>query len=345
MIIRICAFTEKGNKLAERIAGILPDDIVEIRTWEDTDVFVARTFEIRCPLIFIGAMGIAVRKIAAFVDDKLTDSPVIVIDEKGENVIPMLSGHMGGANRIAADLANRLGARAVITTATDVEGKFAVDVFARDNHLGIVNRDGIRVVSEKVLAGKAITIWDRDRCCITHTGADGKTSIIDNNVWSSGTSDKEIFGKVDVIISESRESDHMASLALYPKRLYVGIGCKKGTPYYRIEDEVSRVLRDNSIDYKEIALIASIDLKAKEYGLNEYASRHNLELKTFSADMLKMAAGEYTPSEFVKDVTGVDNVCERAAVMAAGEDSELLVRKSAAGGVTVAVAVRKCRAI
>lgn len=338
MIIRICAFTEKGNKLAERLAETMTENIVEIRTWEDTDIFVKRTFEIRCPLIFIGAMGIAVRKIAPYVNDKLTDSPVIVIDEKGENVIPVLSGHMGRANRIAAIFAKDLGARAVITTATDVEGKFAVDVFARDNHLGIVNRDGIRAVSEKVLAGKEITIWDRDRNCVMHIGTDGAILYSENLALHNDVAENGILQKYDVIIAGSREYDHIASLALYPKRLYVGIGCKKGTPYYRIEEEVSRVLTDNSINSKEIALIASIDLKAKEYGLNEYASRHNLELITFSADELKMAAGEYTSSEFVKDVTGVDNVCERAAVVAAGEGSKLLVRKSAAGGVTVAIA-------
>lgn len=311
MIIRICTFTDKGKELAWRIASAFPIDIVEIRDNEETDAFVRRSFEIRCPIIFIGALGIAVRKIAPYISDKLTDSPVIVIDEKAENVIPVISGHVGGANSLAEKIAGYLDANAVITTATDVEGRFSIDTYAVQNHLGIVNREGIRKVSAKVLSGEDIIICDKD------------------------FPPKE---KVDVIVSESRDYDYMADLALYPKKMYVGVGCKKDIQYACIEEAVSGVLNAHRIEYKDVALIASIELKAKEYGLNEFASRHNLEFRTFSSDELMRLEGDFSSSEFVKETTGVGNVCERAAVMAAGVNSTLLVKKTVHNGVTVAIA-------
>lgn len=120
-------------------------------------------------MIFIGACGIAVRAIASSVNNKLKDSPVIVIDELGQFVIPILSGHVGGANELAILLAALMNATPVITTATDINNKFAVDVFAKKCRLAIVNKDGIAGVSSKVLAGK----WLRCRS----TGSTSRLSI------------------------------------------------------------------------------------------------------------------------------------------------------------------------
>ena len=113
------------------------------------------------PILFVGACGIAVRTMAPFVQDKLTDSAVLVMDEKGKYVIPILSGHVGGANALAKKIAERIGAEAVLTTATDVEGLFSVDAFAVEHGLRIVNRDGIRRVSAKLLRGERVRIaWE-----------------------------------------------------------------------------------------------------------------------------------------------------------------------------------------
>lgn len=120
-------------------------------------------------LIFIGACGIAVRAIASSVNNKLKDSPVIVIDELGQFVIPILSGHVGGANELAVLLAALMNATPVITTATDINNKFAVDVFAKKCRLAIVNKDGIARVSSKVLAGKVVTLSvDREHIPAKH---------------------------------------------------------------------------------------------------------------------------------------------------------------------------------
>ena len=94
-------------------------------------------FKDKTPIVFVSAMGIAVRAIAPSVKNKLEDIPVIVIDEKGEYVIPVLSGHVGGANEIAKNIADAINAKAVITTATDINNAFAIDMFAKKNNLWI----------------------------------------------------------------------------------------------------------------------------------------------------------------------------------------------------------------
>lgn len=112
----------------------------------------------RRSLLFIGACGIAVRAIAPFLTDKLNDVPVLVMDEQGRFVIPVLAGHVGGANELAVSLAERMGSTPVITTATDLNHCFAVDLFARRNALHIVNKDGIAKVSSRILAGEEVTM-------------------------------------------------------------------------------------------------------------------------------------------------------------------------------------------
>ena len=159
MILRVCAFSDAGRRLAARLAAAFPDEIVDVRDSQTPlDAWVADAFASNLPLIFVGACGIAVRAVAPFVKDKTLDSPVVVVDERGRYAIPILSGHLGGANRLAEELARRIGAEAVVTTATDVNGLFAVDVFAAENAFHVENRDGIVRVSSKLLAGERIDV-------------------------------------------------------------------------------------------------------------------------------------------------------------------------------------------
>lgn len=159
MIIRICYFTQKGQETVDRLIEKSEDLVAVVRNPESTlQEWTEEGFAKHLPILYVGACGIAVRTIAPFVKDKLVDSPVLVMDELGEYVIPILSGHMGGANELARKIADRMGATAVITTATDLEKKFSVDVFAKENGLRIWNRDGIRTVSSKLLRGEKVTV-------------------------------------------------------------------------------------------------------------------------------------------------------------------------------------------
>ena len=338
MIIRICAFTHSGWELAETIEKAFPEHIFEKR---DPDMNLSEwtrvSFDMKAPIIFIGAAGIAVRSVSSVLRDKLNDSPVLVIDENGKYVIPILSGHVGGANELARQISEKLSMEPVITTGTDVNSKFSVDVFAMANALEIVNRDGIQKVSSKLLESGSISIGIAQDIMYD---AQQIPEEINLSVLNETNKDKYF----DVIISSDNpdvmKNDKNVSLFFCPSEYTLGIGCKKDTTEEKIRSAVDDVLSNNNLTIDDIADIGTIDIKAKEYGLVLYAQKEKKKLLTYSAEELNDIKGEFTESEFVKDIIGVSNVCERAAVCTAGDDSNLIVRKAAGDGVTVAVARR-----
>ena len=126
---------------------------------------------------------------------------------------------------------------------------------------------------------------------------------------------------------------------MIPRAVIVGIGGRKGTPAEKIEKWVNQVLQNHAIPMEAVALVASIDLKKEEPGLRTYCKKWGVPFQTFSREKLEQVEGNFSGSEFVKQITGVDNVCERSAICAGGE--KILVHKTAQEGVTVAVAVKK----
>lgn len=285
-------------------------------------------------LVFIGACGIAVRAIAPWITDKLHDSPVIVMDEQGQHVIPLLSGHVGGANELALRLSEAIGAIPVITTATDLHSSFAVDLFAKKNDLWIYNKEGIAKVSAKVLAGSEITMCVR-------TGHLENCENLQDGIRLCEYPPEE---PVDVLVTENHsvsdtvERDSLkAQLILHPKKYVLGVGCKKETDSAKLEDYLQSILEQQGISIEEIAALASIDVKKDEAGLLKFSEKHRIPFRTYSAQKLQAVPGEFHGSAFVKNTVGVDNVCERAAICAAGDGGRLMLAKQANDGMTVAI--------
>ena len=333
MIIQVCAFTDVGRNLAKRLFERWQEMIPRYREKDKTlEQWTGECFQKHLPILFIGACGIAVRAIAPFVKDKLEDSAVLVMDEKGKYVIPLLSGHVGGANALASKIAEVIGATPVLTTATDVEGVFSVDVFARDNGLRIVNREGIKNVSGKLLRGEKVTIAWEPGVEITGELPEGLEAhafeeIVDVRIVSAA--------------GEKKFSGERQELLLVAREWALGLGCKRGK---RLEDFQAFLSKEAPKGWEEnVYACASVDLKAKEEGLWEFAQFYHLPFVTYSAARLEEQEGEFSVSEFVKKSTGVSNVCERAAACLAGEGAELIVRKKAFEGMTFAVARRKVR--
>ena len=178
MKLGIISFTNNGLELSKRVAESLMENtgittsvytkcsLVKTHDTKTNAVFVEKSIadwtkeqmQEKNSILFIGACGIAVRAIAPNLTDKLHDSPVLVLDEQGQYVIPLLAGHYGGANELAVQIAEKINAIPVITTATDLQNKFAVDLFAKRNGLRIINKDGIAKISAKVLAGEKVTL-------------------------------------------------------------------------------------------------------------------------------------------------------------------------------------------
>ena len=167
MICNIICFTDKGEELANRIVNSFSLDgnnkdkyIVNRCKDGELSELTRKAFVEGQAIIFIGAAGIAVRAIAPFINSKLSDPAVIVIDELGNNIIPILSGHMGGANELAISIRDNLctASHVAITTATDVEGKFSIDLWAKKNGLCIYNKSGIKYVASKILKDEEVNI-------------------------------------------------------------------------------------------------------------------------------------------------------------------------------------------
>lgn len=316
--IAILAFTQTGFALAQRLAEAMGGEAArcggEVRLQEWTQEHFSRYDA----LVYVGAAGIAVRAIAPHLASKTTDPAVVVVDETGRFAIPILSGHLGGANALACRIARSCGGVPVLTTATDVNGRFAVDLWAKRQNCVILNPAQIKTVSAKILADGTV------RVC-SDVPVSGKpphgVAVVSARPW-------------DVRVSWYHQNDE--ELHLVPRVAVLGIGCRKGVSSQKLEEAFMHFLQKTGLCEKAICKVASIDLKKQEPGLAAFCAAHDWPFVTYPASQLAEVPGDFTPSTFVSSVTGVDNVCERSAVLAAG--GPLIIKKTAGEGVTFAVA-------
>lgn len=279
-------------------------------------------------IVFIGACGIAVRTIAPFLTDKLRDSPVLVMDEKGRYVIPILAGHAGGANELAGILAAQIGAQSVITTATDLNQKFAVDIFAEKNGFAIGKKEGIAKISAKILAGEEVTVSVETGHGYGYFAKNGMREV-----------PYPPAGFVDLVVT-SKNHSFDAAMVLRPKEYILGFGCKRGKRVDEIAQFIRKKIKESHIQMTQIFAMASISQKKEETGIVEWCRREKIRFLTYSTEELQEIEGDFTKSAFVEEQMGVDNVCERAAIKACGTGGRLIVRKCAEQGMTLAIAKR-----
>ena len=318
MIVSFIAFSEQGFNLAQKIAKQFPGDVTRGKNI-DLNVWVASRFKTNDALIFVGAVGIAVRLITPFVGSKTTDPAVIVIDEKGQYTIPILSGHLGGANELSCNIAKSINSKCIITTATDINNVFAVDEWARLNNCAIKNPSKIKNVSAKLLEGKYTKIK-------SDWVIDGK---LPKQIVLVDPSDDTC----DVRITTKQCS--CDALEVIPRIYILGMGCKKGTTKEKIKESFLQFMNENTYEVFSVFKVTSIDLKQKEQGIKDFCSEFGFEFETFSNTQLNAVAGEFSSSEFVFKTTGVDNVCERSA-MCCGK--KLIIKKHSYNGITFALA-------
>ena len=294
----IATFTRKGTTLAQTLAEFLGGKVFvpERLSQEGLGVispslteWTGRVFHEADALIFVGACGIAVRAVAPHVASKLTDPAVIVIDEAGKFVIPILSGHIGGANDLAREIAAFLHAQAVITTATDVNNLPAVDEWAVKHDCAIENPEAVKAVSGTLLEGLSVGV---------------------------------------AVTSDELPPPFPVTLWIRPRVLVLGAGCNRGVSPKKFERCARKFLKEAGFSMLSLKAIASIDLKKDEPALRRFARMNNLRFMTFTASELQALQGNFTASERVKHFTGTDNVCERAAMLGAGEGAVLLRSKT-----------------
>lgn len=274
-------------------------------------------------IIFVGALGIAVRAIAANIVSKGKDPAVVVMDDGGRFVIPVLSGHIGGANELATYISERLEAMPVITTATDGHGIFAIDTWAVKNQCSILELSKIKYISSALLKGEKVGFMsDYTVEGVFPEGIEGGINC-NTGICISANMSKRPFEE---------------TLNLIPKEYIIGVGCRKNIPSEAFEKVLNNVLKEHNISVMQIKKIASIDIKASEVAILNYCKKNGLEFITYSAEELLKVEGEFSSSAFVKSITGVDNVCERAAQKASEDlEGKLVLKKKSCDGITVAI--------
>lgn len=349
MLIRTICFTENGLKRAEELKAyfekkedtifkyVLASELKNNRLIGASE-WTANVWDNADLIIFIGALGICVRTIGPFLRDKFTDPPIVCMDEHAIHVIPVISGHMGGSNRYAIEIAEAMNSIPVITTATDLNQRFAVDIFAKDNHLEITDRQMAKEISAAILRSEEIGFFDKV-----------KTDVLPKGLFLNETRHYNIMTLTPYSYKENMsrylEDSKNKCLYLLRRTIFVGVGTRKGA----LKEDLERNLRDvmymYSLHPEDIASISSIDLKKDEKCIKQLAGELGVPFKTYSPSELNKVWGRFSSSDIVRNVTGVDCVCERAAALSASLESydrfyKLVVRKTTYNGTTVAIALR-----
>lgn len=365
MRIVISSFTQRGALLAAKLAAALAAQghaceayamprhtaagvaplAVPLSEW------TAQAFQSAGAIVYISACGVAVRAVAPYLKSKAEDPAVVVLDDNVRFCISLLSGHIGGANALAQNIACLTGAQAVISTATDGAGVFSVDAWAAQEGCALWELPEAKAVSAALLDGERVGFCsDFPLASPLPNGLEARES-----------------GALGICITlDEQKAPFARTLHIVPRALVLGIGCKRGVGAQAIVEHVHAALAAHRLSPRSVCAVYSITIKRDEPGLLACCEALGVPLRVFSADELSCADGAFSASEFVRGVTGVDNVCERAAVLGAGEyagtsepdglcgngppagsegllhvgsGGRLVMKKQAGGGVTVAAAV------
>ena len=340
MKLAVIGFSRSGCRHGEKIKGYMRRTGHECTSWgkgreardwqvrpveESLRSWTGKQFAACDALIFIGATGIAVRAIAPFVKSKAEDPAVLCMDDQGNYVISLLSGHLGGANELAREVAALCGAVPVVTTATDAGKRFSVDDYARRENLYLDNLVLAKRISAEILENRAVGLYSEFE--------------ISGRIPEELSLRKQ--GEIGISIAlDEKIAAFSKTLHLIPRIAVLGIGCRKGTAKEQIESLVKKICKEKEISVHSIGKVASIDLKKEEAGLLGFCRDLGLPLLTYGSEELAGVCCEdgFSESEFVKSVTGVGNVCERCALKASGQN-KLFERKRGENGVTAAIAL------
>lgn len=344
----IISVSKTGALLGSRVKARIEGDITLYeRTGSESGepaVYFQRTLQLTGEifsqydgLLFIMASGIAVRAVAPLVVSKASDPAVLVMDECGKHCISLLSGHLGGANAWAREVAAVIGADPVITTATDVHEMRAPDDIARELMMRVYPLPALKPINSLIAEGGSV-LWFLDE------NVRGAESIA-LRLREKGIETISL-GKINsmdfdgcIIISDEMYNQSKPCVYLRPENLFVGIGCKRGTPESLIRDAFKQALAQCGGYEYQVASLASVDLKADEKGLLDFALHENLPIHFYKAEELKKITEDYhlDISKFVEKTIGVGNVCQSAALMESKKGKTVLPKTKFASA-TVAIA-------
>ena len=314
----IIFINDAGRKLGETIQSELP----EFTLISQKEVLASDFSSIEA-IVFIGALGICVRMIAPMVADKYTDPAVVCVDSVGRNAISVLSGHVGGANRLCEEVAHIIGARPVITTQSDNTGTWKLDVLGKcmgwetDATRTEMNQAIATLVNGKPV-GLLLDIRDRGTDCLE---ADLPVNV-------SVVTDRAEISQYRLIIAVSPYIYNFDIPVIYyrPPILNLGVGCRRDCNPAGVAEYIEKVLIENNISPLAIKSVSTIDLKKDEPLISELSAWHNIHMCNIYTPEQLAGIEVPNPSEKVKEVTGVAGVVESCAIKAS-DNGKIILEK------------------
>lgn len=363
--IAIVCITENGKNLAFEIQSKLNNgNVYLIRNKknnfnideEKNNVFlvedklsnlVPSLFEEYQYIVFIMATGIVVRVIAPYINSKFSDPAILVSDEKGRNIISLLSGHMGGANEMTRYISELIGANPVITTATDVNKKSSLDMIAKKLDAYIEDfRENVKDVNAMLVNNQEVGLYIDGNYEIDTRGFKILTNFedVDSTEKIVIISSKNNF--IDYYIENKKENELDEQMLrkkcsegnlikVVPKEIVIGIGCRRNIESSLLQESLNNLLHQYNIDINSIKEIGSIDVKSDEKAIIDLASSLSVPFKTFSVDEISKVDHLFEKSEFVKKNVGVYCVSEPVAYLLS--EGNLIIEKHKYKGITISV--------
>jgi len=280
-------------------------------TYEKIDTVLENGWKKYDAIICILAIGIVVRKIAPLLESKATDPAILVMSIDLSKVIPLLSGHIGGANELSDVIATKIdGCINFISTATDQVKVFAFDMFAKKNDMKIENLNRLANISNRLINKQKVKVYTY-KSIFESIKDKTNLELIDGSKIDENS----------VIINPLGKSDN---LHLKPK-VYLGIGCNRDTSFEDIEKAFLWFLDKYNLEIKQIENIASFEAKSNEKGLLEFANKYNFEIKFFDENQINAVEGEFSPSQATK-FFGLKGVAEPSSILIS-KYKELIIPK------------------
>lgn len=356
--IAVLACTQRGAAIARRLTerlrgaqGFAPDSAAGLQPLPlGLGTTLRNLYGSSRAIIVVGAVGVAVRLVAPLISGKATDPAVVAVDDAGRFAIPLLSGHRGGANALAEEIADLIGATAVVTTASEAFGLPAADLLGSGLGWTVSGEAGLRAVSAAFVNGDPVAFWQaagqpltevdgwQEREAVRLVACDGPDALREAIATCSASAAIAIS---DGFLPEKLLADATERCALYrPRTLVAGVGCARGASAGEILALLAAGLNEAGLAAESLGALASIDRKQDEPGILEAAGRLGLRVHFFTAAELSAVEGVENPSQTVRGAVGTPSVAEAAALLAAGPGALLALPKRKSSSATVAIARR-----
>ena len=372
----VVAISHRGSDLARTLSSSLAGEVtlhLESRYFQEGDEAVVyqlpvrpllqRLFSEHGQLVLFMPVGAAMRLLAPWLKDKHCDPAVVCVDDAGRFAVSLLSGHLGGADRLAQEVARALGATPVITSASHVIGTLAVDLLGHEFGWQIDSKsEAVTRASAAVVNGEPVGIlqeagerewWPEDRQLPTNVTLYSSPDELASAEWTAALiiTDKQTHADDDCSRTEIL---HEGKPVVYfrPRALVAGMGCRRGASAEELEQLLVETFDSHNLAPLSLRCIATAELKRDEPGIRELADKYGVPVVCYSADELNSVFEEGTPDlappnkggiekptprPRVRQLLGMWGVSEPAAMLAAGSD-QLLVPRVKTGRATIAVA-------